>query len=1075
VLRTPLVPFDDVRRWTGDLAVSAALDAEASDEILEDALVADRTRLRAGIAERLENAVVRDAIHIASPDLEAALRYWRTDPDSDRGRRVERSLVRYLSRMATRSTPFGLFAGNSVGVIADDTHIETAPAAEYTRFTRLDTGYLAGLIETLAKDATLLEGLCFRPNTTLALSNGRWRYVEWRPDPVVIEARGFWDRTHHLVAIDDSKYVRAILDHASASNGATIRALAELIVGETIPFDAALGFVDRLIENQVLVPELPLYVTGHDQLTSIEAAVREAGGVAAADRLREASQLLAAIDADGLGVPSGRYDTLVQTLEAFPAKIDRGHLLHVDLSKPAPNARIGSAITREVVAGAELLRRIGRFGEQSLAQFRDAFTARYEARRVPLLEALDDELGVGFPVRGASSPDAEPLLAGLEFPPRGDPSTAWGGREATLLRLLADALSSGREEIALTPRDIEALAVKEPPPLPDTFTAMVTVAAHSNEAIRRGDFRVFVASVVGSSGAQLLGRFCHANATLAEHVRTHLRAEEALDSEAVFAEVVHLAHPRAGNLIARPVLREYEITYMGRSGAPIDRQIPASDLLVSVEGDTIVLHSMRLGRRVVARNTNAHLYSRKSVNVYHFLGALQNQGAVAGAWSWGPLADAPFLPRVSAGRLVLSLARWLVQKEELEGLGRESGVALMRAVRKWRVKRQMPRYVNVADSDNTLFVDFDNVLSVESFAQLVRKRPLAILEEVFLGADELLAHGPEGRFAHELIVPFVRSAAAPGRATTSAPIQKTQIARRNPPGSEWLYAKIYSGATAADRVLASVVAPVVRNAHEQGWIDNWFFIRYADPEPHLRVRLHGDPAVLHSHVLPALNAALAVALASHAWRAQLDTYEREIERYGGDEGMLLSERIFHVDSDCAIRLADAAVRGRLGAADRWRVALVSVELLLRDLGLDEAERRDLVATMRDRYRDEHGLTPPFARPISERFRTERPRLVTMLEAAVGIESEKSAQLSRGIREVLELLHQRSAGLAPLGAELRALSLRGVLGVSLSQLVASHAHMSVVRQLRSGVRAQETVIYDFLSRLHAIPGLAGRRP
>src|SRR6185436_17553588 len=174
-----------------------------------------------------------------------------------------------------------------------------------------------------------------------------------------------------------------------------------------------------------------------------------------------------------------------------------------------------------------------------------------------------------------------------------------------------------------------------------------------------------------------------------------------------------------------------------------------------------------------------------------------------------------------------------------------------------------------------------------------------------------LAHGPEGRFAHELIVPFVRSAAPPTRATTPAPIQKTHIARRSPPGSEWLYAKIYCGTTSADRVLVNVVAPVIRAANEQGWIDGWFFIRYADPEPHLRVRLHGDPAVLHSSVAPALNAALA--LESHAWRVQLDTYEREIERYGGDEGMLMAERIFHVDSDYALALADSVVRGRLGS------------------------------------------------------------------------------------------------------------------------------------------------------------------
>ncbi len=55
--------------------------------------------------------------------------------------------------------------------------------------------------------------------------------------------------------------------------------------------------------------------------------------------------------------------------------------------------------------------------------------------------------------------------------------------------------------------------------------------------------------------------------------------------------------------------------------------------------------------------------------------------------------------------------------------------------------------------------DLDNVLSVESFVQLVRERPAVVLEEFFPAPDELCATGPEGRYAHELVVPFIRAGA----------------------------------------------------------------------------------------------------------------------------------------------------------------------------------------------------------------------------------------------------------------------------------------------------------------------------
>ena len=1080
VLRTPLLPVDDLRRWTGALATAAVLDrTDVSDAELERAIAEDRARLRAGIAERLESAVILDAIHVASPDLESALHYWRTDPDGDRGRRAERSLVRYLSRMASRPTPFGLFAGNSVGVVADQTHLELGSATEYRRYTRLDSGYLFALIESLARDAIVAANLPLRPNTTLALSDGRWRYVEWRVDQAAADARAFYERTHHLVAVDDSRYLRAVLDCAGAERGATIASLAAAVVDAGISStEQATAFIHRLIENQILLPELPLYVTGRDPLPAIETAVRESGAIDVADQMRSVSDALAAIDADGPGVPSSRYEDVVQILETLPAKVDRARLLHVDLSKPAPGAQLGANVIREITAGAELLRHVGRSGDAVLDAFRSAFVARYESRQVPLLEALDEEIGVGFPIRGDASPDAEPLLAGLAFPTRTDSTTFWGAREATLLRLLADALAAGRDEIVLTPRDVEALSTTNASslPLPNAYAALATVGARSEEALKRGEFRVHLASVTGPSGANLLGRFCHADETLTERVREHLRAEEALDPHAVFAEVVHLAHPRAGNIVARPLLREFEITYMGRSGAPVDRQITASDLLVSVANARVVLHSARLGRRVVPRLTSAHAFMQASIGVYHFLCRLQSQGVMSTAWNWGVLAGSPFLPRIRSGRVILSLARWQVPKEELEMLGNVSGVALMRAVREWRSRRSLPSSVNVADGDNMLFVDFDNVLSVESFIQLVRKRGAALLEEVFPGDDELVAHGPEGRFAHELLIPFVRVAGAsvaPEKQRAS-PLQDIRIARQNAPGSEWVYAKIYSGGPTADRVLSRAVAPLVRQAVERDWIDGWFFIRYADPEPHLRVRFHGKPAALHEHLLPALNDVLSTQLQlPGVWRAQLDTYEREIERYGGDDGMLVSERIFQLDSDAALRIADLVVRGRLNAADRWRVALVSVDLLLGDLGLDATQRREVVESLRLAYKTEHAVAPPLARAMSDRFRTERSHLVAILGAALG-DGSVHTELSRGVHEALDVLHTRSARLAPIAAELRALSEEGRLTVPLSEFASSHVHMSVTRQLRSAVRAQETVIYDFLSKLHAIPGLARDR-
>src|SRR5205823_3985406 len=156
--------------------------------------------------------------------------------------------------------------------------------------------------------------------------------------------------------------------------------------------------------------------------------------------------------------------------------------------------------------------------------------------------------------------------------------------------------------------------------------------------------------------------------------------EEALQPDAIFAEIVHLPESRLGNILARPVLRAHEIPFLGVSGATPECQIPVTDLRVSVAAGEIVLRSARLGRRVIPRLTSAHNFQARQ-GTYRFLCALQGQGkANMLGWDWGPLRDAPQLPRVVFGRLVLSRALWRVGRDELQALARSRGAERFRAV-----------------------------------------------------------------------------------------------------------------------------------------------------------------------------------------------------------------------------------------------------------------------------------------------------------------------------------------------------------------------------------------------------------
>ena len=1057
--RTPLRPYEELLGLSADLkAPRARHDAVALEQALTDDRRAIRERLRV-IAERPE---VREALFVASPSLEERLAHWLEAPDSERGQKVERALVRYVARMSGRPTPFGLFAGCSIGEIAEpsaagstaETRLRVSERSTYQRHTRLDMDYVCALTAALAADPNVREVLEYTPNTSLYRVAGRMRYAEGRLAAKV--------RSYHLVAVEETDYLAATL--ARADNGARPGVLAAALVeaDPDITLEDAAAYVGELIDSQLLVADLPPTVTGPEPIHALVAQLSKLPPAAAVgETMRATRDALAAMDAAGLGAPPQRYRDIAAALEGLPARPELPRLFQVDMVKPAPHATLGQNVVDEITRAVDLFRKLspGR-PRDKLATFRQEFESRYEGREVPLVLALDEEMGIGFDKVSGPSADASPLLAGIAFPgdteERGTPLSA---RAAFLLQKLAVAIRRGAHEIVLDDEDVKSLEDKEPAELPDSFSVMATIAAASEEAVASGDFRLRISGASGPSGARLLGRFCHADATLHERALAHLRREEALRPDAIFAEIAHLPEGRVGNILHRPLLREHEIPYLGRSGVTRDKQIPVSDLRVSVRGGRILLRSARLGKEVIPRLSNAHNFASNSLGIYRFLCALQGQEVAGGmGWSWGALDASPFLPRVRHGKLVLSLARWNVGKQPIKVLSEAKGGARYQAAQRLREELGLPRRIEVADGDNTLPIDLDNTLAIDTFVHLIKDRSEVRLEEPFPGEDALLARGPEGHFAHEIVVPFVRvrepskDQGVAWRASVTQP-----LARSFATGSEWLYVKLFTGTSTADQVLGEVVEPVVAMAKQSGAIDDWFFLRHGDPEWHVRVRFHGVPARLVGEVLPALNEAAASLLADgRIWRVQLDTYEREVERYGGARGMELSERLFGADSD-AVLVIVATLSGDEGSDARWRLALRGMDLLLCDLGMDLPTKKQIMKQIRDSFAEEFRANAALEKQLGSKFRKERPSLETLLDRANDAES----WLAQG----LAVLDARSARNAPICAALRAAEAKNQLSSPVRDLAASYLHMHANRILASAARAQELVLYDFLHHLY----------
>jgi thiopeptide-type bacteriocin biosynthesis protein len=1015
VVRSPLLPVEWLERLGGDLHAPAAV---GNIEALEAALREDRAKIRSRLRDLVARPALAEALYLASPSFHAALQDWGS-ADPAESERIERALMRYVCRAAYRSTPFGLFAGCSVAPMRYNggwTSLEFGPLNEYRRTTRLDLGFLAALLQTCLHDHGI-TGLRYVINSSLYLAGGRQHFVESRVTETGVVK-------HQLSAVDSDSYLRSVLE--AARSGATWGELLRALVDDTVTEDEAREYLGELIDAQVLVAEIGVMMTGSQPLdAAIEdlAAIPQARPVAIA--LDGVRQTLAVLDVGGVGAPASSYVAVEDRLRSLVPGYRPKDLFQVELFKPIRHAGIDRQVVADLQEAMSVLRRIIPQHDE-LRDFVTTFVERYGDREVPLPIVLDEEVGIGLPAYDGRLKDAPARIGANQT------------RQGALVEIVSAVLAAGGDELVLTERELRRLEVDDAPPLPDSVAVMASI---SQPGDAQGEGRTLWLGAYGPAGANLLGRFCHGDDALRHRVAEYLRAEEALRPDAVFAEVVHLSQGRIGNVVCRPVLREFEIPYLGRSGVPEEMRIPVEDLLVSVVGGMVRLRSARLNREVIPRLASMHNF-RHAVNlpVYRFLGLLQSHClATQLSWDWGLLRGLSFLPRVRYGRVILARATWSVKQDELQSiLGPGRGVERYRRVQQWRTERKLPRFVVMLSGDNHLPIDLDSVVAVDTMLDLARRQGQISLGEMFPAPGDNVARGPEGRFMTEIVVPF--SAREPQRRVVRLPARESVASevRTCPPGARWTFLKIYTGKNLIDWVLHNGIADVVRQQRAAGAIESWFFIRYADPHVHIRLRARPTSRASYHAFREAMENAMQPLLHSGVvYRIQYDTYEREIERYGGTACMDLSEQAFCDDSDAVlVLLRDHVSSGRI---DRETLAIRCVDNILDAFGFSIGERIALLSQRID------GTAASTRKAWGASYRQKRKAI----EECLGESDDEVGTVLGASRE-----------------SLRAVSRYLVVPGMRSEIVFSFTHMHLNRLLSTiDNKAIEPMIYDFLRRYY----------
>jgi class I lanthipeptide synthase len=532
------------------------------------------------------------------------------------------------------------------------------------------------------------------------------------------------------------------------------------------------------------------------------------------------------------------------------------------------------------------------------AEYHSAFIERWgPGAAVPVRDVLNV---LGFPAGYLGSARRAPAL--------------FTARDRLLGQLAQRSALDGCTEVVLDDALIDRLRGDDDrPPIPHTELRF-TLAADTLQDLDRGAFTLTVLSGSRHAGVAA-ARFLHllTPGDLASFQQVYRHLPTALPG----AATVQLSGPPLDARLTA-VARAPELLPV----LPLGEFHPAppwtvEDLAVTGDGQRLWLVSRTTGQPVEPLLFNSVLLPALQQPLMRFLTEIWTAWtAPCSRFDWGHASGLPFLPRVRRGRTILHPARWIVDRTALPA--RAAAWPQWRdAWQRHRHQHQIPQEILVGDDDVRLRLDLDDHAHLAVLRNQLDRQARTVITE---------APGPaswiRGRPA-ELLLTLTHSAPA---ARPARPARATCTLQHWPGQSRWLEARLYGR---LDDILTDLAGRPADHLPA-----GWWFLRYPDPAPHLRLRIplrDADRFADTARHLAGWAQELHDDAVVHDY--SLHTYRPET-RHGAEATLAAAEAVFAADSCAALhRLTGdrqaATAAGMIAIADgftgdgrRWLAAHV---------------------------------------------------------------------------------------------------------------------------------------------------------
>lgn len=966
------------------------------------------------LQEVLNDTDFRKAIYLASPSFYEILEKeeFQKERLSDK---AKLSLLKYYNRMCFRPTPFGMFAAFGVTEWGNDDELTTISKVKlHVAFDQQINLALAKKLTPLISDEILFA------NPTLHLVNKQFRYVKTNRK----SGRNF---DFHLDAIAANSIVRYIIRKAK-SPGINCQLLIQQISElANCSIEEAKDYILFLKDENILFSSLDANILGETYLKRLlhlsEIKDSETGKTVTTlidnhseckiselkKGFENASRLLNTEELDELKTP-------------YYANLEREF-------KGSLNSKYQEKIQSALAALQKLTHPNN---PPDLENFAQAFLKSYEKQKVPLLNVLDPEIGLGY--GGNEQMRSSYLMEDLSFASPGNETDKliWDNTRKLLLnKWLFKKDSKDGITLTLCKEDLERLSELHDFKLPPSIFVMFRIW---NE-------QVFMENAGSVSATSISGRFTPFNEQIWNHCKEIAAMEQKTNPEVIFADLVQLTAFHTDNINLRKTIYDYEIPINGISTAPTDQQIALADLVVSVKGNEVILESKVLKKRIIPRLSTAFNSGTNDLSIFKFLFDLQRQN-IQKSLTFNLehyLPGLKFYPRLEFESTILCLAKWHLDENEILDLTHKK-----LALKDFQNTYHIPNQFAITHYDHQLIFDLDQEEEVALFFECLKGLKSVILEEYpFRQSKQYMVRDDNDK---PLMGQFIASLVNNDNVYAASSYQSSnnKLKRNFMPGDEWIYFKVYIEPSSANHLLAQKILPFIKKLKKSHQEMVWFFIRYQDPDHHFRIRI--KIAGLQSQNLIDEFQKLLKDFEQPGFikSLQIDTYQRELERYQS-YGIDDVEKVFHKSSEVISQFLTKEIQSPERYKD-YQFALFTSDAIISAFHLNPLSKLNFLEMMAKSFYQEFSKDKSLKIELDKKYRDLRTEINDVLENKNYLKERKLEKYFSALMHQISLLKRNNLSISQ---------------TKMQSLLADLIHMHLNRLFNDQQRQQELVIYHLL--------------